>query len=151
MSLRSLAGPAVALVSIALVVAPWTIRNALVLQQFVPVTTELGNTMAGTYNDKARLAPERPAAWTEPRRTPEYRSYYRQRALNDATLDQALRSAAFHYIGKHPTYLWEVLRWNTVRLFDLAGFTESHIGGNTIGRGGRRHRVVLGAGAAHLR
>ena len=133
LSTRSLAPPAVALVCMALVIAPWTIRNALVLHQFVPVTTELGNTMAGTYNDEARLSPDRPAAWTEPRLTSEYGHYYRERGVNDATLDQTLRAAAFRYIGKHPTYLWEVWRWNTARLFDLAGFAESHIGGATIG------------------
>jgi 4-amino-4-deoxy-L-arabinose transferase-like glycosyltransferase len=133
LSARSLAAPAVALVCMVLVVAPWTLRNALVLHQFVPVTTELGNTMAGTYNDEARLSPDRPAAWTEPRLTPEYGHYYRERGFNDATLDQALRAAAFRYIGKHPTYLWEVWRWNTARLLDLAGFAESHIGGGTIG------------------
>lgn len=133
LSVRSLAAPAVALVCMALVIAPWTVRNALVLHKFVPVTTELGNTMAGTYNDEARLAPDRPAAWTEPRFTPEYSRFFWERGLGDATLDQRLRSVAFHYIGDHPTYLWEVLRWNTVRLFDLAGFPEAHIGGDTIG------------------
>src|SRR2546421_238778 len=106
LSVRSLAAPAITLVCMLLVVAPWTIRNALVLHRFVPVTTELGNTMAGTYNDETRLSPDRPAAWTEPRMTREYSHYYRERGLNDATLDQKLRSAAFHYIGKHPTYLW---------------------------------------------
>src|SRR5205823_4158678 len=113
LSVRSLAPPAVTLVCMLLVVAPWTVRNALVLHQFVPVTTELGNTMAGTYNDETRLSPDRPAAWTEPRMTHEYSHYYRERGLNDATLDRKLRSAAFHYIGKHPTYLWQVWRWNT--------------------------------------
>lgn len=133
LSVRSLAAPAVTLACMLLVVAPWTIRNALVLHHFVPVTTELGNTMAGTYNDETRLSPDRPAAWTEPRLTHEYSHYYRERGLNDATLDQKLRFAAFHYIGKHPTYLWEVWRWNTARVLDLAGFAESRIGGGTVG------------------
>jgi 4-amino-4-deoxy-L-arabinose transferase-like glycosyltransferase len=133
LSVRSLAAPAVTLACMLVVVAPWTIRNALVLHHFVPVTTELGNTMAGTYNDETRLSPERPAAWTEPRLTREYGHYYRGRGLDDATLDQKLRSAAIGYIGKHPTYLWEVWRWNTARVLDLVGFAESRIGGDTIG------------------
>jgi hypothetical protein len=98
--------------------------------------------MAGTYNDEARLAPDRPAAWTEPRFTPEYSGYFWQRGSNDARLDSELRGAAFHYIGRHPGYLWEVLRWNTVRLFDLAGFRESHIGGGTIALGTRASDVA---------
>jgi 4-amino-4-deoxy-L-arabinose transferase-like glycosyltransferase len=139
---RRLAAPALGLVCAVLVVAPWTVRNALVLHHFVPVTTELGNTMAGTYNDQARLAPDRPAAWTEPRYTPEYSGYFWERGSSDAKLDSQLRAAAFHYIGEHPGYLWEVLRWNTVRLFDLAGFGESHIGGGTIGIGPRASDIA---------
>jgi 4-amino-4-deoxy-L-arabinose transferase-like glycosyltransferase len=135
LSRRALAAPALAAVCALLVVAPWTVRNAVVMHHFVPVTTELGNTMAGTYNDESRLAPDRPAAWTEPRFTPEYSSYFWTPGMSDVRLDEKLQSLAFHYIERHPSYLWEVLRWNTVRLLDLAGFAESHIGGDTIGIG----------------
>ena len=132
-SRRALAAPALALVCTVLTISPWTIRNALVLHHFVPITTELGNTMVGTYNDEARLAPDRPAAWTEPRYTPEYSSYYWMRGFDDATLDAKLRSLALHYIRKHPGYLLEVLHWNTLRLLGLAGFEDARIGGDTIG------------------
>ena len=35
-------------------VAPWTVRNAVELHAFVPVTTQFGTALAGTYNDEAR-------------------------------------------------------------------------------------------------
>jgi 4-amino-4-deoxy-L-arabinose transferase-like glycosyltransferase len=133
LSLRSLAAPALAVVCALVVIAPWTIRNALVLHAFVPITTELGNTAAGTYNDEARLDPDRPAAWREPRYTPEYSSLYWEHGLTDATLDHKLRSRVFAYIRKHPTYPAKVAFWNSVRLFELAGFEESTYVGETIG------------------
>ena len=47
---RALAAPALLLVMMVLVITPWTIRNAETQHAFVPVTTELGPTLAGTYN-----------------------------------------------------------------------------------------------------
>jgi len=32
------------------VVAPWTIRNAVVMHALIPVSDETGGTLAGTYN-----------------------------------------------------------------------------------------------------
>src|SRR5947209_7944413 len=47
---RGLARPAVLVAAAVLVVVPWTIRNYLVFHAFVPVSTEIGYTVAGTYN-----------------------------------------------------------------------------------------------------
>jgi 4-amino-4-deoxy-L-arabinose transferase-like glycosyltransferase len=50
-SWRALAPPA-ALVAVALLtMAPWTVRNAVEFGSFVPVSTQLGTVLAGTYND----------------------------------------------------------------------------------------------------
>src|SRR5262249_29756983 len=48
--LRALAGPAVLVVCACVMIAPWTIRNANELHHFVPVSTETGITLVGTYN-----------------------------------------------------------------------------------------------------
>src|SRR4051794_13498164 len=50
---RSLALPALLVASAVLVIAPWTVRNALVLHAFVPVSDNAGYTLAGTYNPVA--------------------------------------------------------------------------------------------------
>src|SRR3954447_11403938 len=49
-----------AIAACALVLAPWAVRNAVELHAFVPVSTEAGPTLAGTYNRAsmtARFAP----------------------------------------------------------------------------------------------
>ena len=62
---RSLGPPAVLVAVALLTVAPWTIRNAVELHAFVPVTTQFGSALAGTYNDEARTDRE-----TRPRGAP---------------------------------------------------------------------------------
>jgi hypothetical protein len=119
---RSL-GPPAALVAAALAtVTPWTIRNAEELHAFVPVSTQLGSSLAGTYNDAARTDPENPGAWRSIKHVPEYASLWRQvRTTPEATLDRRLRSAALSYIADHPLYVAQVGFSNTLRMLDLDG------------------------------
>ena len=115
----------VLLVAVAvLTVAPWTVRNARVLHAFVPVTTQLGTSLAGTYNDVARTDPERPAAWRSLRRVPQYQYLTAPgpwRRTGEATLERRLRAAALRYAADHPAYVAKVAYWNTRRGLDLAG------------------------------
>lgn len=60
---RAVAGPAILLATVALVVAPWAIRNAIELQRFVPISTGGGQALfTGSYlpsdGDPQRLLPE---------------------------------------------------------------------------------------------
>jgi 4-amino-4-deoxy-L-arabinose transferase-like glycosyltransferase len=57
-SVRALAAPALLVVLALLTISPWTIRNAVVFDRFIPVSTQLGSALAGTYNDQARLDKE---------------------------------------------------------------------------------------------
>ena len=72
-SVRALAAPALLVVLALLTVSPWTIRNAVVFDRFIPVSTQLGSALAGTYNDQARLDKENPASWRAIFHIPEYR------------------------------------------------------------------------------
>src|SRR5204862_472046 len=83
-----------------LVVAPWAVRNAIELHAFVPVSTETGNTLAGTYNDASL---RRGARWLEPAKTGAYRSVY-ARYGPSAQGDVALRRAVVAWVGRHPAY-----------------------------------------------
>ena len=66
--------PPVLLVAVALLtVAPWTIRNAVVLDSFVPVTTQLGSALAGTYNDEARADDAEPGVVAELKHVADFR------------------------------------------------------------------------------
>jgi 4-amino-4-deoxy-L-arabinose transferase-like glycosyltransferase len=135
-SWRALAPPA-ALVAVALAaVAPWTIRNAVVFHSFVPVTTQLGTALAGTYNDAARADQEHPASWRSLRRVPDYQYLVRRwRQTPEPVLERELRAAALRYIGHHPGYVAEVAFWNTARMLDLAGLHWSRHTASTISIG----------------
>jgi 4-amino-4-deoxy-L-arabinose transferase-like glycosyltransferase len=135
---RALAPPAM-LVAVALAtVSPWTIRNAVVFHSFVPVSTQLGSALAGTYNAAARNDHENPASWRSLRRVPDYQHIIRRwRQIPEPTVDHELRSAALHYAGDHPGYVAEVLFWNSVRMLDLAGLSWSRHTAATISIGPR--------------
>ena len=123
-SWRALAPPA-ALVAVALLtVAPWTIRNAIVLDRFVPVSTQAGWALAGTYNDAARADRAHPASWRSLRRVPDYQYLVRPsrwRRTPEPALEHELRAAALRYAARHPAYVAEVAYWNTARMLELAG------------------------------
>ena len=121
-SVPALAPPvALALVAV-LAVAPWTIRNERALHHFVPVSTQLGSALAGTYNDEARTDPARPASWRSLRRVPSYADIFsRVRQTNEAVLEQRLRHRAERYALDHPLYVAEVAFWTTARGLELDG------------------------------
>lgn len=132
---RSIAAPAL-LVAVALAtVAPWTVRNATVLDSFVPVSTQLGAALAGTYNDQARADREHPASWRSPQRIAEYQYLLgplRRDQLPEPQLDKELRAQARRYAADHPAYVAKVAYWNTVRMLDLAGLDWSRHTAATI-------------------
>ncbi len=119
---RALAPPAL-LVTVALAtVAPWTVRNAVELHRFVPVSTQLGSALAGTYNDDARNDRADPASWRALKHIGELRPIYgRIGTIPEPVLEAQLRRAALDYIGRHPGYVAEVAFWTTRRMLELGG------------------------------
>lgn len=113
---RSLARPLLLLAVMAVTIMPWTIRNAIAQHQFVPVTTELGATLTGTYN---HVSAKHHYQWEAGHRYNDYRAIRRNKSLTEAQRSDQLVSAVFTYIGQHPTAVPETMLWNTVRLFDL--------------------------------
>ncbi len=137
-SWRALAPPAMLAVVGLATVAPWTIRNAVALDSFVPVSTQLGTALAGTYNDAARTDREHPASWRSLRRVPHYQYLIRRwHQIPEPVLDRKLRAAALRYATDHPAYVAEVVFWNGVRMLDLAGTSWSRHTASTIGVGPR--------------
>lgn len=117
---RSPARPAAAAVlvaAIALTVAPWTVRNAVQMHAFIPVSDFTGSWVAGTYNDQARADPHHPGSsqtfvageFDDLEGVPEVA---RQRELTRRGLD---------YAADHPGYVAQVLFYNTRRLLNLEG------------------------------
>jgi 4-amino-4-deoxy-L-arabinose transferase-like glycosyltransferase len=128
------AGPPLVLVAVALAaVAPWTIRNAADLHAFVPVTTQLGWALAGTYNNEARNDQANPGSWRSLRRVPEYRPLVANfPRVPEIVMERRLSRAAREFIGRHPGYLATVAYWNTRRLLDIASWRWSRHTASTI-------------------
>jgi 4-amino-4-deoxy-L-arabinose transferase-like glycosyltransferase len=131
---RTALGPPVVLVVVALLtVTPWTIRNAVELHAFVPVSTQLGSALAGTYNDAVRADTQNPAAWQGLKHIPDYAALWRNiDTTPEPVLEKKLRKAALHYIREHPTFVAKVGWWNTRRMLELAGQRRSRATAATI-------------------
>jgi len=110
----------VLLAAFIVVVAPWTIRNAVALKAFVPVTTQGGFGLAGTYNADSRDRPIIPAAWRPPNLVPELAGIIRQPGRSEADVSRTLRQRSVAFIRSDPDYLVEVCYWNVRRLATLA-------------------------------
>lgn len=121
---RALLTPAIVILAATATVAPWTIRNGVVLHAFVPVSTEVGYTIAGTYDDASRNDHRWPAVWKEAEHgaSPEYQPIIFDASIgrwNEVTLGARLQAQALAEIRSHPAYPLKVLYWNSVRLFHL--------------------------------
>jgi 4-amino-4-deoxy-L-arabinose transferase-like glycosyltransferase len=121
--LRARLGRAAALIAVAaLVVAPWTLRNAAALHGFVPVSTEIGATLAGTYNDVARNDPVRPGVWRPTTHIAEVnRLTARVPPGDEARQEHVLLAHSLAYMAAHPGYVAEVAGGNALRILGLTG------------------------------
>jgi SAM-dependent methyltransferase len=116
-AIRPLLAPALALVAMALTIAPWTIRNAVVLDEFVPVSTQGGYSMAQVWNSEADTSgPTRGAPRFEP-----VAPYQHRFGVDEVELDRELREVALDYAREHPGYVIELAGLNLLRLFKLDG------------------------------
>jgi Dolichyl-phosphate-mannose-protein mannosyltransferase len=119
---RSLAAPALLVALTVLVILPWTIRNALVMHTFIPVSDETGITLVGTYNAPSAANPQVPYKWRIFYGIPGERPLIHEAStLTEPQLGAKLQSQAIHYIEHHPISLVQVLYHNTLRLFELEG------------------------------
>ena len=117
--LRSYAAPALLLACTVAVVLPWTIRNAVELHGFVPVSDQDGYTLAGTYNATSR---SQNGLWIVATRDPAMAGVVAHHGRQgELVLDRELRSQARKFALAHPGYLFSVAAHNTLRLFNLAG------------------------------
>jgi 4-amino-4-deoxy-L-arabinose transferase-like glycosyltransferase len=127
--------PAGAALAIALaVVAPWTIRNAVVMHSFVPVSDELGGTLAGTYNPVSAADKTQPAYWHLLAQVPQYNQQTRALAAGpEAPFQNRLLHLALVYAGKHPLYIAKVGYYNSLRLADLHGLANDRFTATLVG------------------
>jgi 4-amino-4-deoxy-L-arabinose transferase-like glycosyltransferase len=124
-------GPAVLALAAVVTIAPWTIRNALVLHAFVPISTDDGFTLAATYNDRSRTDTKEPAAWRAGLDAHDNRLV--RQAKSEVRLNDELRAAALDEISDHPSYVLKVAAYNVPRLLELSGPGWSRRSATTVG------------------
>jgi 4-amino-4-deoxy-L-arabinose transferase-like glycosyltransferase len=139
--LRAMPPQAAIIVIAAVVIAPWTIRNALVFHRFIPVSTEIGYTLAGTYDQASRNDHRWPAVWKESEHgaSLEYGEILFEAEIhrwNEPTYGDRLLSAAISDIRRDPAYVLKVGLWNSLRMFHLAeqDFAVGNLRGTDIPR-----------------
>jgi 4-amino-4-deoxy-L-arabinose transferase-like glycosyltransferase len=134
LSARALAAPAALVAAAALCVVPWTVRNWVVTGELIPLATQTGPALAGTFNEAARLDRKDPWAWRLLRNTPDYRDVFERRAeLSETEIDRITRARVGDYLADHPEYVVEAGWWNLRRLLELAGTERARIAAGTIG------------------
>lgn len=110
-----------AVLACAAVVSPWTIRNAEQLHAFVPVSTETGGTLLGTYNSLALHDRRDPGAWHPLRGTWWGYRHLVPPGTPPAVANTRLTSVALDFASDHPRYIATVVSWNVRRMLGLAG------------------------------
>jgi 4-amino-4-deoxy-L-arabinose transferase-like glycosyltransferase len=118
-SLGALAAPAVALACAALVIAPWTVRNALEFGRFIPLTTSPGIAAGGTYNPSSFSDSATHGAWRDPQIVPRFTPLFTTPGIDEGTVDATLRDEARDFAWEHPGYVAETSLWNLLRLFEI--------------------------------
>lgn len=101
-----------------LVVAPWTIRNFVVLDGFVPISIQ-DAAIYGTFNDDAANDPDQPYAW---RATPPTLEGVLADAIKlpEPEFRSELQDVGVEYIRDHPASVPKAIFWNGLsRFWDL--------------------------------
>lgn len=120
-SWAALQRPLLLIAAVLVVLAPWTVRNAVVLDAFVPVSTQGGFALAGTFNEQARNDPRFPALWRPADRVPSLDEAYADPTRSEPEVSSELRKLAMDYAVEHPGYALEVVAHGTLRLLNLEG------------------------------
>jgi 4-amino-4-deoxy-L-arabinose transferase-like glycosyltransferase len=118
-SWRAAREPVVALVVAALAIVPWTIRNANAFHDFVPISTQSGFLVAGTYNSVSASDPVNPGAYRPASFDPALRRITTDPTLDENEVNKKLGKAGRTYAKDHPGYVPRVLWWNGLRLLGL--------------------------------
>ena len=113
---EALSAGLVAVVAMALTVAPWTYRNHQEFGQFVPVALQDGGLFAGTYNEVSANDDRLPAVWRPAMYVPGLKRFYSRPGIDEAELNDKLGAAGREYLLDHPLYALRATGLNTLRL-----------------------------------
>lgn len=116
---RSLVRPVAAAVVAGLLIVPWTIRNAHEFDALVPISTQSGYLVAGTYNDVSDHTKNAPGAYRPVSFVPSLAPILDDRSLDENQVNKRLGKAGRDYAKDHPGYVPRVLWWNSLRVLSL--------------------------------
>jgi 4-amino-4-deoxy-L-arabinose transferase-like glycosyltransferase len=134
LSRRALAAPVALLAAAAVTIVPWTIRNAMVMDEFIPVSTQAGFALSGVYNDTTRNATEYPGAFRPPELDPEFAPLFARRDLDEVQLERELRKRVRDYIREHPLYVLEAGGRNALRMLHITdGLSYARLNAGDVG------------------
>jgi hypothetical protein len=103
-------------------IAPWTIRNAIELHHFVPVSDETGITLRGTYNPDSAAARPVHYKWRFFWKIPQDAGLrHTAGRYTEVALGDRLQARAISYIGAHPLSPLDAGLHNALRMFELEG------------------------------
>jgi hypothetical protein len=124
----------VLIAAVVLTIAPWTIRNAVELHHFVPISDETGITLAGTYNPASAANARVPYKWRFFWAIPQDAGLRRHVGnYTEPALSSKLESQALDYVGAHPLSPLSVAYHNTLRMFEVEGTFAWHASADAIG------------------
>jgi O-antigen/teichoic acid export membrane protein len=112
---RGLRLTVVSIATAALMIAPWTIRNYIEFDAFLPFSVQDG-AIAGTFNAEVANDPVYPYAW-RPAPAGVRDIFAPENAVDDAELAKRLRSRGLEYIEEHPFSVVEAFYWNGLSRF----------------------------------
>jgi hypothetical protein len=121
---RRLVPGLVVVVAGTLVVTPWLVRDRVVFHQWVPLTTQDGVVVAGTYNHTSATSASAmwiPFTWDKADRA----LLSRHPKAGEIEESSLLETAATNYAEAHPAYVAHVAFENTRRTFDLVSPTQT--------------------------
>ena len=118
----ALTAPALLVAMAVITIAPWTIRNAVELHHFVPVSDETGITLRGTYNPVSAAFKPVPYKWRFYFLIPQDHGLRKiAPTMTELQLGDRLQSRSLQYISAHPGAPFTVALHNTLRMFELEG------------------------------
>ena len=107
---------AVAAVAAVLVVTPWVVRNNAVFDSFVPVATQEGFNLYGTYNSTSY----NDGNFRLPPRLPEVAPLFGREGWDESRISSELGRRAREFAFEHPRYVLRVAWLNVRRTLRLA-------------------------------
>jgi 4-amino-4-deoxy-L-arabinose transferase-like glycosyltransferase len=132
-ALASLAIPATAAALAIAVVLPWTIRNAVEFDSFVPISNESGFVLAGAYNEQSRADSDH--EWLPPAQLPGLRDVIVDPALSEAEVSRELTSRALELAADNPDYPFALAFHNSARLLQARPSGPTAIDAQLLGFG----------------